>query len=255
MTRKGLFLFCGECFREGLAESRVRDTSFGIQNQTESSLSHMKLADHLKSLNYDIDIAITTYATPNEEMLKGFYKNIVFANFKDMPYSRDPVDIDTITDSAIHTVLSNISMDDYSFIFICRLDLLLKDDLLPLFNPEWAEITYPNMMSIVENDVNNTCVSALFVFIPRKYFHPFDEWSGLLKNGRNILHHHCYMRLIQNGLSLNDMGVISDMIYIANTIQLKNPLYAINCRPEGPSFVTGWSDHKYVRETHSIVPI
>jgi len=215
----------------------------------------MKLADHLKSLNYDIDVAITTYATPNEEMLKGFYKNIVFANFKDTSYMREVVGINAIVDTAIQTVLSNISMDKYLFIFICRLDLLLKDDLFPLFNPEFTEITYPNIMSIEHNDFNNTCVSALFVFIPRKYFYPFDNWEGLRKNGINILDHHSYMKLVQRGLTLKDLNVISDMIYIANTFQLKNPLYAINSRPEGPSFVSAWSNRKYIRETHTVIDI
>lgn len=255
MSRKGLFLFCGESFREGFSDSRLRDTSFGVQNQTESSLSHMKLADHLKSLNYDIDVGITTYATPNQEMLKGFYKNIVFANFKDTSYAREVVKFNAIVEVAIHTVLSNISMDKYSFIFICRLDLLLKDDFIRIFNPEITEITYPNIMSIAHNDFNNTCISDLFVFIPRKYFHPFDTWGGIIANAKSILDSNSYVLLVQRGLSLRDLGFFSDMIYIANTFQLKNPLYAINCRPEGPSFVPGWSDLKYVKETHSIIPI
>lgn len=45
------------------------------------------------------------------------------------------------------------------------------------------------------------------------------------------------------------------MIYISNTIQMSNPLYAINCRPQGPSFIEDLSNKKYIKYINSIVDI
>jgi hypothetical protein len=136
-----------------------------------------------------------------------------------------------------------VNSDDYEFIFVCRLDLLLKDDFIKLFNPEWSCITYPNVMYIDEA-ANYPHISDVFCFIPKKYFNPFDKWQGLLINAHHILHHHGCESLLLSGLSLDNIDFVTDMIYISNTIQMSNPLYAINCRPQGPSFIEDLSNKK-----------
>jgi hypothetical protein len=110
-------------------------------------------------------------------------------------------------------------------------------------------------MSIRHDDVNDTCISDLFIFIPKKYFTPFNQWNGLLSNANRMLHHHSVQELIRNGLSLNDFEYVTDRTYIANTMQLTNPLYAINCRLEGPTFVNGYSNRRYNKETHTVVDL
>lgn len=249
MTKKGLFILCGECFREGMPNSRLRDTEYGLENQTQSSLSHVKLIEQLKSLKYEIDISINTYNTRNQQKLLDFYPNVVYKNFTDRTYSSWG---DSVKHSILNT-LSELNKDDYVFIFVCRLDLLLKKDFIYLFDPEWQEITYPNVMSIKDDRLSETCISDVFVFIPCAYFGTKGKWKGLLENAHIILHHHAVVDLIKNGLTLEDVGFTTDLIFIANTFQMKNPLYAINCRAEGPWFFDRPSGKKrYNKETHTV---
>jgi len=252
MNKKGLFIFFGECFREGQHGTRLIDTAFGVENQTESSQSHVKLINRLKSLNFDIDISINTYKTKHEKTLLDFYPNVVYTNFKEGLYNcaQDALQ------SSIRNTMNNVDINKYSFIFLNRFDILLKDDFINMFNPELEQITYPNMMSIKDGDFNQTCICDLFVFIPCKYFNIFNNWKGLKNNVHNILHSDSVWLLVQNGLYLkDDIGFFSDKLYVANTSYMKNPLYVINCREEGPLFYSGFSNRRYIKETHTIVDI
>jgi len=248
--KRGLFILTGESFREGGSTSRIRDTAIGIKNQTESSYSHAKLAKSIESYNYTIDISINTYSTVYKEELLSFYNNIVYFNFTDSIYSSTK----DVVKNCIKNVLSSLNSDDYEFIFICRLDLLLKDDFIKLFNPEWPCITYPNVMFIDKGE-NYPHISDVFCFIPKKYFNPLDKWQGLINNAHHILHHHACQSLLLSGLSLDNIDFVTDLLYIANTFQMTNPLYAINCRPQGPSFIENFSNKKYIKFTNSIVDI
>lgn len=255
--KKGLIVLLGEAFREynpfalNLNRlSRVRDTEYGIEKQRESSMSHVKLERHLASLNYTIDFALHTYTTANEEMLRGFYPNVVYAKFTE-PNPTIASMTESIFHTAVQSVLSSIDIQEYSFMFVCRFDLMLKDELIQRFNPEWNTITYANVMSIANDDVNQTCISDVLVFIPCRFFLPFHSWKGLYYNTIHILCHHCVQALIRCGLRLrDDIAFMTDACYIANTIQMKNPLYAINCRPDGPEFIHGWSDIRYDKDRH-----
>jgi hypothetical protein len=235
MPKKGLFILMGECFREAMPTSRLRDTEYGIKNQTESSISHEMLAKRLRGLNYDIELAIHTYKTNHRDRLLNFYTNVVYQHFSDHYHSNELKDV---VSWALNSVFSQLNMDNYDFIFVCRLDLLLKPDLINIFNPEWNQIIYPNLMHYWNKHYH---ISDVFVFIPKKYYYDVnDTWKGLLANSTKILHHHAMAEIIQNGLTVDDIDFVSDRMYIANTYQMSNPLYKINCRPEGVD------DHKHI---------
>jgi hypothetical protein len=245
---KGLFILNGACFRDGQSGSQLKDTPFGIKNQTECSESHCKLANSLTS--YHIDIAINTYKTIHTQILKDIYHNINYLNFNDNIYTGTQ----TSVEGSIKNTLSNVNIDDYDFVFICRIDLLLKDDFINKFNPKWKRIIYPNVMSIW--DKNESCISDVFVFIPCKYFNEFGNWKGLIYNSRHILHHHALDDVLKNGLLLKeDIDFVTNLTYVANTSQMKNPLYAINCRAQGPEFYQGYSNKMYIKETHTVIDI
>jgi hypothetical protein len=260
--KRGLFFFFGEAFREynplsitGISSlSRIRDTEYGVEKQRESSISHVKLASHLSSHNYNIDFALHTYHTQHHEMLQGLYPNVVYARFTEPNPSIVPI-TNTVVQTALQSLLSSVDIDKYSFIFLCRFDLLLKDSLIQLFNPEWNTITYPNVMSIANDTLDLTCISDLFVFIPCRFFTSFASWKGLYHNANFVLHHYCIQDLVACGLCLrDDISFMTDACYIANTIQMKNPLYAINCRPEGPE-LHEWNKMRYDKDTHTCIYI
>jgi len=250
--KNGLFILMGECFRQAMAATRTRDTPQGIKNQKESSQSHVKLIERLQSENYNIDIAINTYDTVNDKLLLEYYNttNVIYVNFTKDRYTCEK----DAAEWSVKNTLSKLNKDNYEFIFLLRLDLLLKTDLIKIFDPTWNTITFPNVM-FIDKGMDYPHIATLFCFIPKKYFNPFDKWDGLIHNAHHLFHHHSGMSLMTSGLTLNDIGFASDLIYIANTIQMSNPLYAINCRPEGPSFLKGWSNKKYIKDKHIIVDI
>jgi len=235
----------GECFRDGPSETRLRDTARGVQGQLEASASHKKLISRLRTLNYHIDVVINTCSTDHDTILLDYYDPVVVKNFAKTPYR-----------SLNHALRSSIAcapyMNDYDFLFLCRLDILLKDPVIEAFDPSWQTITFPNVMYIDEG-ATYPHIANLFCFVPKKYFSPFDAWEGIAMNTDNLLGHHTVEGMLQGGLTLADIGFFTDKLYIANTAQMSNPLYAINCRPEGPSYVKGFSDLTYKKDRHCVV--
>ena len=232
MEHNALFILMGECFREGMPTSRLRDTIYGFNNQKEASESHLKLIKKLNTMNYKVDIAINTYITKYDKELLSFYDNmIIFSNFTNENYNH----FQNAVNHSIIKVVNNVDISKYDFIFICRLDLLLKDKLIDIFDPSVKTITYPNIMGL--RMVDSVCqiipaISEVFVIIPKKYFYSFDKWEGILKNSNIMLTANSGSDLILAGLSLNDIDFMSDRLYIGNTFQSFNPLYKINCREE-----------------------
>jgi hypothetical protein len=77
-------------------------------------------------------------------------------------------------------------------------------------------------------------ISDVFCFIPRRFYGACaNGWPGILAASNGILYHDACIDMHKHGLTMDDIGFVSNRLYIANTHQQKNPLYAINCRPEG----------------------
>ncbi len=224
MARKCLFILLGDCFREGKNASRHKDTQYGYDKQNEASISHNNLINKLNKSNYFVDIAINTYNTKYQTELISWYKNVVYQKFtnEDYGYFRNAVD------KSLQNVINAINISIYNFIFICRLDLLLKNKLVEIFNPKWSCIIYP--FAVYMEKENNSLifpfVTDTMCFIPSKYFEKLKSYTSYL------LHHHCWKDLINNGLILDDLDVMINTIHNPNTDTEINPLYKINCRQE-----------------------
>lgn len=232
---KGLFIFFGECFREGMHMTRLRDTEYGYNNQKECCLSQIKLIKKLKKkYNCDINIAINTYDTIYKtDLLKWYNEYLIYYNFTNNIYE----DLREAVKYSVINVMDNIKINDYDFLFVCRNDLYMKDKLIEIFNPYVNKLTYINIEYIVPINSDNTIsfphIADPFCIIPKKYFYPFNNWKGLRDNAKHLLFHQAVRELIKNGADLqNDIGFISNIIYAANTSKQRNPFYRLNCRPE-----------------------
>jgi hypothetical protein len=244
-----LFLLLGECFRsEGQPCSRRRDDDYGFIHQKESTDSHLKLVNKLENMNYKVDISINTYDTRfKEDLLNWYGNNVIYSNFTTDIYK----EFDEVVDKGIKIITSNVNIEPYEFIFICRLDILLKDPLIDIFNPKVTTITYPNMMSWVPP--YEPCLSPVFCIIPKKYFFPFDKWDGLMNNGNIILTHHSMRDIALKGLTYDDIDFMSNKLYIGNTFQSWNPLYKINCRSEPTDLREDIKGLVYVHKLRKII--
>ena len=237
MKGRGLFLICGEAFREGVTNTRLRDTEYGYNNQKESSLSQNKLIEKLTNDGWIIDVGLHTYKTIFENELLGWYKNIVFSSFNDFEeivselihnISRIPIG------KAFNSLVKNVNLNDYDFLFILRFDIFLKEGLIEIFDPNWSRIMYINAMSYWEN-TNLPHISDPFVFIPKSFFFEKNDWKGLIPNSDRLLYHSAAAYLIRNcGISINDIGFMIKRTYPTNTQQEENPYFRLNGRSEGP---------------------
>jgi hypothetical protein len=248
---KGLFILIGESFRDSQHNGRTRDTEKGVEYQKESTMSHLKLINNLK--NYSIDIAINTYETKyKDDLLKWYGSNVVYSNFTTENYQNvlDPVDsFKIVVNNSLKNIFSKVELSLYNFLFICRLDVLLKDPFIEVFNPNIEHITYPNLMSWEKTP----CISDLFCIVPSKYYGSFGSWKGLLNNGEIILNPNSLRDLFTHGLTLDDINFISDKLYIANTSQSWNPLYKINSRSEAKEIRYDVRDLVYIKEDNKII--
>jgi len=246
---KGVFIFYGEAFRDSIG--RIRDTYFGYEKQKEASESHMKLLNKLESENYKIDVSINTYQTNFKNELLCFYKNIIYTNFTTENYGA----INIAVGNSVKNTFSKVDIDIYDFMFICRFDLLLKDELIGNFVPSVSSIIYPNVMSIEYHKVSFPHISDTFCIIPKKYYHHNNSWKGIIENSNNLLYHQAVNYLLLNGLTLDDIDFFTDKIYVANTIQSKNPLYKLNSRPEALDIRDCDKNLRYDKTTNTIVKL
>jgi len=222
--KKCLITLIGECFREGVNQSRITDTMFGYNKQYESTYTHNKLINKLKTLNYNVDIAINTYKTKYKEELLSMYSNIIYFNFTDENYEY----YQNVVHKSLQNILNNVNYNDYEFIFVLRFDLFLKDTLIDIFNPKWTKIMYPFAVYMEKIPFAFPFVSDTMCFIPNKYF------LKLITNNTTyyLLHHHCWRDLINQGFILDDLDVMINTLHNPNTMAEMNPLYKINCREE-----------------------
>ena len=225
---KGLFILFGECFRQTkiASDKRVRDTINSIEPQISASQTHNELAKYVQNkYNCSIDIAIHTYITKYIDKLLTIYENVKYINTIDQTNTQIKSQQDHVF-VGIQNIKNNLNIDNYDFIFICRLDILIKSDFYHIFSPYHNTIMYPNVMSIKDNDINNFCISDVFCFIPKKYYSIINQY--------NILFHSSIQTLLKMNLIIGkDIDFYTDQLYIANTAQQNNPLYCINNRTEG----------------------
>lgn len=237
---KCLICLIGECFREGSNQSRTMDTNYGYNKQKESTESHNKLINKLKKLNYNVDIAINTYNTKFKNEILTWYPNIVFHNFTSDNYGY----FQNVVHNSLQNIFNNVDIYKYDFIFILRFDIFIKDTLIDMFNPKWSKIMYPFAVYMEYSPFQFPFVSDTFCFIPNLFF------SKIINNTYNILNHHCWRELINNGFVIDDFDVIINTLHNPNTDTELNPLYRINCRPE---FDKHFLQGTYDRKTNNII--
>tara|TARA_B100001093_G_scaffold6187_1_gene6274 strand:- start:35849 stop:36604 length:756 start_codon:yes stop_codon:yes gene_type:complete len=229
--RKGLFVFYGQAFRN-------KENSLNVQK--EISQSHIKLLESLKG--YKIDVLINSYKTLYEKELISLYQNhLICSNFIDdkkhqelfSEYPKQGTRI--IANYTIDIINQNTQIEDYDFLFICRIDGLLKDKFIEEFKLK-DKIMYPhpiqshegpnNKKHYLGNEPQTLFIGDAFVVIPKKYFFILEH--------KDLLHHFATDRLTSLNLYLGkDIDFFLHKCYSANTREQRNPFYRLPNRSEG----------------------
>ena len=233
---KGLIIFIGECFRIGGQDSRIRDTPDSIEKQKSASLTHVKFITRIKEkYNISIDIAINTYKTGNQQLLLSWYnnENILFSQFNEHLMGQQGL----INNALDNKNLSSIGQ--YEFIFICRIDLFLKDLLFDLFDPYSQKLTFPSVCWLKGAVYNNMPrVSDTMLFIPKNMLNR----DFIINKNVSLYHDSWFIYVNNHKLNFNDLSVYLDTYHDSDSAKDFNPLYYIVGREES----TVWHSMGYI---------
>jgi len=216
-------LLIGESFRRGGQNTRVRGTPESYKEQIDACVSHKKFLENLSfKHNVEVNVCLATYNTQYNQDLINIYEKYNPA----VLILADVIGLNNL----FHFSLSKIDINQYDAIFYCRIDLLLKDKFLEIFDPNYTTIRYPSVCYLYEgfnkmsNLGNHPRVSDTMCFIPKKYFYKLkyfyighESWCNLINEG---------------GLTYDDIDTILDTYHDSDTEKDFNPIYKIVNRGE-----------------------
>lgn len=219
---KGLLVLFGESFREGGQGTRLRDTENSYNPQKLACESHIEFCNYIKQIyNINMDILINTYDTKYENDLKSWYTNY---NLSYMTNS-ELLGNNNIAQQALNTV----NTENYDFVLITRIDILLKPYFFNIFNPYSNKVNFicnnwTLWHTLEYNNISFPRVNATIEFIPKEYF-------KILSN-INIEHDawiHYYKIFNMN---YDDIGFMVNYYHDSDSYKDYNPYYKMVSRPE-----------------------
>jgi hypothetical protein len=207
----GILLLIGESFRMGPQSTRVRGTPDSINGQMDACHSHIQLMNHHNHINWKV--AIFSYATPYNELLCQQYTNRLFK----AEFLNEPIGYKNIYQRGMDYIDS--LKVNYDFVFVIRIDLLIKNAFYKIFNPSWSTIHYPFICFIecLYTPKNFYRVSDAMVFIPKGI--PLNQVT---------LTHESMEEMAEKGFKTN---VMINTLHDSDSLKDYNPLYVIVNRP------------------------
>jgi hypothetical protein len=236
-----LVVIAGESFRDGGRLSRETATSESYKTQKEATDSHINFIKHLES-SHDIKVEVTlsSYHTKYASELVRWYDssvnvvNRIFTQKLVEETNQHTTEYNRNYKTAIKKSLSNKA--NYDFIFLFRFDLLLKDYLFEIFDPNWNTIRFPATWhwkphlktGKFECGFTYPVVVDAMMFIPKRLFHTIFEFHLDLKAWGELI---CNKKL---GVGYEDLDVMINTMHRPNTEHQWNPLFKMISRPEKP---------------------
>lgn len=238
---KGLIILVGESFREGGRHSReTATTKESFENQKLATKSHIKFISHIKSkFNCEIDLKFQTYRTKYTFDLVNWYLNEVDSVGYDISLKK------VIEKRNKHTTEFNRNYKqivsktlekkhDYDFIFITRLDVLIKDKMLEVFDPNWNEIRFPMVWhwkkycktGKLECGYSYPVVVDIMLFVPKRLFSTILNFHLNLDAWKSLICKH------ELNVGYDDIDVMINTMHRPNTKDMWNPLFKLVSRPE-----------------------
>lgn len=224
MKNKGLFLIIGESFRTGGQNSRIRDLPESFADQEKACRSHISLINFLeKKYSIKIDVILNSYYTKYEKSIINWYQNSNFIKYK---FNPDPLGYNTIFSNGLNLIKDKTK---YDFIFVHRVDLVLKSYLKKAFDIHKEKIIFPFPMPLGSGKKGyKMWISETMVFIPSNHF------DKKLTLSHEFLNEHQNIK--------NDIGYFVNTFHRANSSYGWNPVYNIANRFES----NVWNNNKFI---------
>ena len=223
MQNKGLIIFIGECFRFGSQNSRVTDTIESYEKQKNATQTHINLINLIHE-KYDVlvDVVINSYETK--------YKNDIFEwyncdnRLKKCIFNEKKIGIEGLL--KIVSTIDNV--DNYLFLFICRIDLFLKKYFFEIFNPFDKKIFFPSVCMIgyhICNCKKHPRINDTMLFVPNIYIKIIKKYIHLDHQSW------CQYNKLYN-FNNENLNVYLDTFHDSDSEKDYNPLYFMTSRNE-----------------------
>lgn len=214
---RGLLILFGESFRLGGQNIRNRGSPESYDAQMKAAQSQVAWIERLRMKGIEMDVGISSYTTSYQDQLASVYPNLVFSLFHPDLLGQNGL----IQHALNHTRSEQF---DYDFVFYMRIDLLLKEPFDHINLNTWQTIRFFSICwekwSHIGKDPR---VNDMMMYIPRAYF----------KYLRSIeLSHYSWPKLMELGLTYDDMDMMWDTYHDSNSEIDYNPYYSIVNRPE-----------------------
>ena len=207
--KKGLFLIIGESFRYGGQFSRKRDDPNSFEDQKLACLSHVNLINYLEENNdLKIDVMINSYETKYKNKLFDWYSPRLI-KYKFFP---DVIGWDAIFKTGVDLIENR----QYDFIFIHRIDLVLKELLKQVLDIQRSNVAFASR-------TENHKLNDMMMFVPNKFFEMFFA--------KELSLNHYFLDFVNKDF-LKNIDFMINQCHNSNSSKEWNPLYRIANRPE-----------------------
>lgn len=229
--KKILFVFLGESFRTGNQGTRIRGLPESINEQIHACTSHIELMSKCKyQFQLDTECVVITYKTKYDHLLQSIYNPYL----NKIRFLKDTIGYENLCQKS-HSLFD---AKQYNIVFYIRIDLILKDYFIKIYNPSYTKIVYPFVCwrRDYKQPNGHPRISDLMVSIPSNYLH-------VLKKRVNILDHNSYSYLLANNVPEHDISYFINTYHDSDSAKDYNPLYKIANRPETSTWDSQGFEH------------
>ena len=202
-----IFIIAGGSFRKGSRGNKNFGSENSYDEQIKASKSHIAFLEHIKKkYNLSINIIISTYSTKYDNDLMNIYGDYVIdTNIFKYTNEKDLIGIHRMVHRSYKDHLKN-----YDAMFFFRIDIILKQKLFDIFDPNSQKILFPficSKINITNGNIDDRYPSGhpkhsdMLLFVPKKYFDIINHinlghgtWEelvggsgGFIKHKKNIL--------------------------------------------------------------------
>jgi len=239
MSPTVLVIMVGGVFRKGGHLGVEIGQVESIPEQKLASESHMRFKDFLKSSEFDLDteFLINTYSTELDDKLRSFYpSDITRFNFNTTPNLGYP----KLLNDAVVQASSTTPFEKYEAVVFIRIDLFLKDGFFSTFK-RYDKLTVPFVEGVGNLPNKRPRINDLILYVPKAFF-------DIFKLGTVSLHHGSF-----NDYNSEDIGFMTDTMYLANADICPNPLYRIVNRFEAADDLEKCKERSYMSQSFKLM--
>lgn len=215
-----LLVLWGESYRFGSQKTRGRGIGNYFKRQQIASKSHTDLIKYInEKFNIKTKVFLNTYKLNDEDddKLRNFYptENLIYNFYGDLFNTEHEMLNSTYT--VVNEIISN---NNFKFILFVRVDLYLKNYFIKNMAFDNRYIKFAHIDSNIDiNSINNYGICQQIMLYPKKYFNTITD--KIIYNAT----HGIRDKLIESGISVNDIKYFINTLHCCSTDLSWNPLY------------------------------